>query len=87
MRRGIMKAMVIIGVVFLAGACTTREDWNMWLAHNTHFASGEHGLFSMRNNKDGSDPKVKRSDVDSSRQENWWGVYAVNVSAAQIFQN
>ena len=48
----------------------------MWRSHSTHFASGEHGFFSMRNNKDGSNPKVYRSDIEASRQENWWGLYA-----------
>jgi hypothetical protein len=87
MRNRIMKVTVFIGVLLGAAACATSEDWSMWRAHNTHFASGEHGFFSMRNHKDGSDPKVSRSDVENSRQESWWGVYAVNVSQAQIFQN
>jgi hypothetical protein len=87
MRREIMRATVLIGVLFLTAACATTEDWKMWLAHNTHFASGEHGVFSMQNNKDGSNPKVSRSDIENARQQSWWGVYAVNVSAGQIFQN
>jgi hypothetical protein len=41
----------------------------------------------MRNNKDGSNPKVYRSDIEASRQENWWGLYAITVSPSQIFQN
>jgi hypothetical protein len=87
MRNQIMKVTVLIGVLLGTVACTTSEDWSMWRTHNTHFASGEHGVFSMRNHKDGSDPKVTRSDIENSRVESWWGVYAVNVSQAQIFQN
>ena len=64
-----------------------QDDWAMWRSHSTHFASGEHGFFSMRNNKDGSNPKVYRSDIEASRQENWWGLYAITVSPSQIFQN
>lgn len=41
----------------------------------------------MRNNKDGSNPKVYRSDIEASRQESWWGLYAITVSPSQIFQN
>jgi len=43
-------------------------------------------LFSMRINKDGSNPRVSRTDIDSARQEYWWGK-AITVSPEQIFQN
>jgi hypothetical protein len=87
MRSSLRSAILIASVVFLTGACASSEDWKMWLSHNTHFASGEHGFFSMRNNKDGSNPKVYRSDIEDSRQQNWWGLYAITVSPSQIFQN
>jgi hypothetical protein len=87
MRSRILRVTLIAGVLFLTGACASSDDWNMWRSHTTHFASGEHGFFSMRNNKDGSNPRVTRSDIEASRQENWWGLYAVNVSPSQIFQN
>ena len=87
MRSRITGATLTVAVLFLTGACATSEDWSMWRSHNTHFASGEHGFFSMRNNKDGSNPKVYRSDIEDARQQNWWGVYAVTVSPTQIFQN
>ena len=87
MRSRMIRATLIAAVLFLTGACATSEDWSMWRSHNTHFASGEHGFFSMRNNKDGSNPKVYRSDIEDARQQKWWGVYAVTVSPTQIFQN
>ena len=59
----------------------------MWRDHTTHFASGDHGLFSLRNNKDGSNPRVTRSDIEGARTQNWWGIYVVTVSPSQIFQN
>jgi len=40
----------------------------------------------MKNNKDGSNPRVSRSDVDAARQETWWGK-AITVNPEQIFQN
>jgi hypothetical protein len=82
-----VRAALIAGILFLTGACASSADWAMWRSHSTHFASGEHGFFSMRNNKDGSNPKVYRSDIEASRQENWWGLYAITVSPSQIFQN
>ena len=87
MRSRIMQVSLGLGVLLLTGACASKDDWAMWRSHSTHFASGEHGFFSMRNNKDGSNPKVYRSDIEASRQENWWGPYAITVSPSQIFQN
>ena len=83
----IIGATLIISVLFLMGACATSEDWKVWLSHTTHFASGDHGFFSMRNNKDGSNPSVARSDIEGARTQNWWGIYAITVSPSQIFQN
>ena len=83
----IVRASLVVSVVFLVGACATSEDWNVWLSHNTHFASGDHGFFSMRNNKDSSNPSVSRLDIEEARTEKWWGIYAINVSPNQIFQN
>ena len=87
MRPQTMAIAVVSTILLLSAGCASREDWNMWLSHNTHFASGEHGFFSMRNNKDGSNPNVYRSDIEESRQQNWWGLYAISVSPSQIFQN
>jgi hypothetical protein len=87
MRTFVTRAALIAAILFLTGACASSDDWSMWRSHSTHFASGEHGFFSMRNNKDGSNPKVYRSDIEASRQENWWGLYAITVSPSQIFQN
>jgi hypothetical protein len=87
MRGRMAGAVLMVGVVSLTVGCASREDWNMWLSHSSHFASGNHATFSMKNNKEGSNPKVTRSDIESSRGENWWGLYAVNVDPSQIFQN
>jgi hypothetical protein len=87
MRVRMTAAALIVGVASLMVGCASSEDWNMWLSHSSHFASGDHATFSMKNNKDGSNPKVTRSDIENSRSQNWWGVYAVNVDPSQIFQN
>ena len=87
MCRHIVRAALVVSVMLLTGACASSEDWKVWLGHTTHFASGDHGFFSMRNNKDGSNPSVTRSDIEGARTQNWWGIYAVTVSPSQIFQN
>jgi hypothetical protein len=86
MRAWLSLALFLGGVVMLTSACATSEEWSDWRGHNTHFASGTHGVFSLRNNRDGTNPRVSRTDVDAARQENWWGK-AITVSPEQIFQN
>jgi hypothetical protein len=87
MRARLVGMVLAIGTASLLAGCASREDWNMWRSHSSHFASGDHAFFSMANNKDGSNPKVTRSDIENSRSQNWWGLYAVNVDPSQIFQN
>jgi len=87
MRSRITGATLTVAILFLTGACATSEDWKVWREHSTHFASGEHGFFSLRNNRDGSDPRVYRSDIEDARNQNWWGNYVINVSPNQILQN
>ena len=82
-----IRMTLVAGMTLLATACATSQDWQEWRSHNTHFASGEHGFFSMRNNKDGSKPQVYRSDIVDAGKQSWWGVYTVSVSPNQIFQN
>lgn len=80
------KAILVVGATLLAAGCASSEEWMDWRGHNTHFASGQHATFSLRNNKDGSNPRVSRGDIESARSENWWGK-AITVSPEQIFQN
>ena len=86
MRAWLSVALLVGGIVMLSSACATSEEWSEWRNHTTNFASGTHGVFSLRNNKDGSNPRVSRSDVDAARQETWWGK-AITVNPEQIFQN
>jgi len=82
----IVRAIFVVSVVSLVGACSA-ADGQVWRSHSTHWASGEHAFFSMRNNKDGSNPRVSRLDIEQNRSQNWWGIYAINVNPNQIFQN
>lgn len=86
MRAVASGTMMLLGVALVAGACASSDEWSEWRSHTTHFASGQHGMFSLRNNKDGSNPRVSRLDVEAARTETWWGK-AITVNPDQIFQN
>jgi hypothetical protein len=78
--------LTLLGVALVVGACASSEQWAEWRSHTTHFASGQHATFSLRNNEDGSNPRVTRADVEAARTETWWG-RAITVNQDQIFQN
>ncbi len=44
------------------------------------------GYGSLRNNLEGTNPKVTRLDVEASRTQNWWGKQ-ISVEPGQIIQN
>ena len=76
---------VVLAAVLGAAGCASSEQWQDWRSHNTHFASDQHMGFSVRNTE-GSAPRVRRTDIDASRTQQWWGK-VVTVSESQIFQN
>jgi len=82
----IAMAITVGGLAGLVSGCATSEEWADWRSHPTHFASGTHATFSMRNDKAGSNPRVARTDVEAARQETWWGT-AITVSPERVFQN
>jgi hypothetical protein len=83
----LVRVAIAAGLTMISASCVSREDWNMWRSHSSHFASGTHATFSVKNNKDGSNPKVRRTDIEAARVQDWWGVYTVSVSPGQIFEN
>ena len=72
------------GLLVSTVGCATNEEWGTWKAHPTHFASGDHMFFSVRN-KEGAAPQVKRQDIAMAREEGWWGK-PVTVSQEQILE-
>jgi len=84
MRR--LSLVAIAGLALSTTGCATSEEWVDWRGHTTHFASGDHGFFSLRNDKEGRYPRVTRLDLEASRTENWWGK-TISVDSAQIIQN
>jgi hypothetical protein len=74
---------LVIGVAaLLAAGCASSNEWATWMNHPTHFASGQHAGFSMRNGSDAK-ARVTRNDVALARAEGWWGK-PVTVSSEQI---
>ena len=83
----VSRAALMVGVLLGIGGCASSQEWAEWKAHSSHFASGQHLTFStFRNPTDASPPNVRRSDVEASRSENWWGK-AVTVNPDQIFKD
>jgi len=61
-----------IAVLLATAGCASTEEWTTWNEHPTHFASGDHMFFSVRNREDGT-AKVTRQDIAMARDEGWWG--------------
>lgn len=85
MRTRMLALPVVLAAAVIASGCASSEEWTEWRAHNSHFASGQHATFSIKN-REGTAPRVARADIDAARSENWWGK-AITVSPDQIFQN
>jgi len=84
MRSVIQQGRVLVGVVLLTGACASSQEWAEWANHSSHFASGQHMDFSLRNTQ-GRPVRATRSDVAAARAENWWG-QALTVQSDQILE-
>jgi hypothetical protein len=84
MRSARLRLLLVGGVLMAVTGCATGEEWATWKAHPTHFASGEHMFFSVRN-KEGAPPRVTRQDIALARDEGWWGK-PITVSQEQILE-
>jgi hypothetical protein len=79
-----VRLLVAGTAALLTAACASSEEWATWKAHPTHFASGDHMSFSVRN-REGTQPRVTRQDIAISRTEGWWGK-PITVSTEQILE-
>ena len=84
MRSERLRLLLVGSVLVAVAGCATGEEWTTWKSHPTHFASGEHMFFSVRN-KEGAAPKVTRQDIALARDEGWWGK-PITVSQEQILE-
>jgi hypothetical protein len=79
------RTLIIAAAALSLTACATNEEWAEWKSHPTHFASGDHGFFSIRN-REGASQRVTRADVTAARDQSWWGK-PITVSSSQILEN
>jgi len=49
MRRTTLRTIAVMTALLGAAGCATSQEMATWKAHSTHFASGDHFLFSLRN--------------------------------------
>ena len=84
MRHDRWSVLLASGVLLATAGCATNQEWATWRAHPTHFASGDHFLFSMRNTED-STPRVTREDLGVAREQSWWGK-PVTVTQDQLLE-
>ena len=79
-----VRLLLISGALLAAAGCATGEEWQTWREHPTHFASGDHMFFSVKN-REGKDARVTRNDIAKARTEGWWGK-PITVSQEQILE-
>lgn len=84
MRKNRLWLLLVGGTLLATAGCATSEEWATWRQHATHFASTDHMSFSVRN-REGSAPRVTRSDIAMARSEGWWGK-PITVSQEQILE-
>jgi hypothetical protein len=84
MRLDGLRYLLVGGALVLAAGCASSEEWATWKEHPSHFASGSHMGFSVRN-REGSSSKVTRQDIAMARDEGWWGK-PITVSQEQILE-
>ncbi len=82
MRRNAGKILLAGAFVLATAGCASRTEWTTWEEHPTHYASGDHLSFSVRN-PEGPGSSLTRSDIARAREEGWWGK-AVTVGQEQI---
>ena len=73
MRCHLRVISVLLAVVLGSGACASSEQWARWREHSSHFASGDHLIFSLRNEGQPAAPRVTPEDLDEAQAQRWWG--------------
>jgi hypothetical protein len=64
--------LLIVAVLFSMSGCASSQDWAYWRNHPTHFATGGHMTFSMKNDNVYY-PTVTEADVKQAEAYGWWG--------------
>lgn len=65
--------LLLAAVLFSMSGCASKDQWNAWTAHPSHYASGNHWEFSQRTGGN-IDPKIiSEADREVAMKEGWWG--------------
>jgi hypothetical protein len=72
MRHRILLPLLLGSVIVSTGCAATHREWEVWRAHQTHYATGNHMTYSM-GNVFGRPPRVTPEMMDQARSEGWWG--------------
>ena len=75
--------LALAAVPWVTASCATTQEWTTWQEHPTHFASGDHLSFSIKNTEGA--PQVTRTDVARARDEGWGGK-PVTINQEQILE-
>ena len=86
MNKRVAFTLIFGFMTVMLNGCATRDELQEWLKHPTHFASGQHMGFSLRNPGDTPTPNVTRKDINAAQEETWWGK-VILVKPEQIFEN
>src|SRR5262249_32571423 len=64
--------LLLVGILFSMSGCASSQDWEYWRSHPTHFASGGHMGFSVKNDNPYY-PMVTEADAKQAQAYGWWG--------------
>jgi hypothetical protein len=73
MRWYLERLVLLLSVVVGTAACASSTQWAEWRQHSAHFASGDHLVFSLRNERPSAPPRVSQRDLDEAQAQGWWG--------------
>ena len=74
MRRMILSVVVAVAV----SGCASQPELTEWKAHSSHFASGDHMWFSIKNRFGvGRRAEVTRDDMKVAGQDKWFGYHII----------
>jgi hypothetical protein len=65
--------LLLAAVLFSMSGCASKDQWNAWTSHPSHYASANHWEFSQRTGGN-IDPKIiSEANSDVAMKEGWWG--------------
>ncbi len=65
--------LLLAAVMFSMSGCVSKNQWNNWASHPSHYASGNHWEFSQRTGGDVDPKMISAADQDTAVKEGWWG--------------